>query len=133
MSDVPPDTTLRVEPQSTYAHARQSFAVDVTVTNVTDLFAWQFHMYYRSSVLNGTSITEGPFLITGSSTFFIIANFTDNYNATHGYMYISATRVGNVSGASGTGTLATIIFQAVGTGYSPLDLKLGRAKCRERV
>jgi hypothetical protein len=123
MSDVPPDTTLGVEPPGTYGLSPgQSFAVDVTVTNVTDLFAWQFYMYYRSSILNGTSITEGPFLITGASTFFIIAYFTDNYNATHGYMYVSATRVGSVPGANGTGTLATVIFKAVGAGYSLLHV-----------
>ena len=123
MGEVLADTTIGVEPQGTYGlFPGQSFAVDVVVTNVTNLYAWQFYMYYRNSVLNGTSVTEGPFLITGASTFFIITYFTDNYNATHGYMYISCTRVGSVPGADGTGTLATIIFKAVGDGYSLLDI-----------
>src|SRR4030066_2501825 len=90
IGEVLADTTIGVEPPGTYGlFPEQSFAVDVVVTNVTNLYAWQFFMYYKNSVLNGTSVTEGPFLITGASTFFIIANFTDNYNATHGYMYVS--------------------------------------------
>jgi hypothetical protein len=116
-----PTTTLSVQPAGTAGITPgQLFSINITVSNVSDLYAWQFYLYYQSSVLNGTSIDQGPFLTVPS--YFIITDFTDNYNATHGYMYVSCTRVGNVSGVNGDGTLATVTFKAVGAGSSILHL-----------
>lgn len=99
------------------------FSINITVSDVTDLFAWQFRLFYQSAVLNGTDIAEGPFLAQGGVTpFFIITNFTDNYNATHGFMWVSSTRKADEGGVNGTGTLATISFKTVGGGNSILHL-----------
>jgi hypothetical protein len=129
------ETTLSVEPAGTFGlQPGDVFSTNINVWNVTDLYAWQFILFYRSSVLNATTrldsgnyvpaIDEGPFLKTGGvSTFFVISNFTDNYNATHGFMWVSCTRVGpGVGGVDGNGTLATVTFKAVGSGSSILHL-----------
>lgn len=97
--------------------AGDTFSTNITISNVTDLYGWGVSLYYDSSVLNGTSVDEGPFLkADGVSTYFIVSNFTDNYNSTHGYMYVSCLRLGYMTGANGSGTLATLTFKAVGTG-----------------
>lgn len=109
--------TISVVPASyTVPTVGSSFIVNVTVQNVEDLYGWALKLYYPNDVLNGTSMTEGPFLKTGGfHTVFIKVNFTDNYNATYGFVNLLCTRTGNVLGANGTGTLATITFKSVST------------------
>jgi hypothetical protein len=126
-------TTLSVEPTANFGlNPMQQFSINITVSNVVDLYAWQFLLYYQSSVLNGSVdqygnpvIQEGPFLSTGAplGTFFVISRFTDNYNDTHGLIWVGCTRVGNVSGVSGSGILATVTFTTVGGGSSVLHLE----------
>ncbi|MCJ7767562.1 cohesin domain-containing protein, partial [Candidatus Bathyarchaeota archaeon] len=117
-------TTLSVEPEGVFGLVPGSaFAVDIVVSDVTDLYAWQFTLYYKSSVLNATSVVERNFLKTaGVSTYYLAAEFNDNYNATHGRMIVACTRTGNVTGVGGTGILATVTFKAVGYGFSVLYL-----------
>jgi hypothetical protein len=90
-----------------------SFSVNVTIQNVKDLYAWAFELYYPRDMLNGTRVTQGPFLKAGGVfTSFDVVNFTDNFNATDGLLNVFCTRTGNVSGVSGTGALATITFKS---------------------
>jgi hypothetical protein len=100
------------------------FTVNITVSNVNNLYAWQFYLYYQNSVLNGTTLPEqGPFLDpTFSHSFFLVTTFTDHYNATYGLMWVSCSLLGNVSKASGSGTLANVTFTTVGGGLSVLHL-----------
>ena len=99
-----------------------TFAVNVSVTDVDDLAGWEFKLYYRSQVLNATEATEGPFLSSARSTMFLTINFTDNYNSTHGRIWLTCALLGLGAGASGSGTLATIVFKITGAGHSPLSL-----------
>lgn len=117
-------TSVSVEPRViTGLEIGNSFTINITVTNVTDLYAWQFILYYKSSILNATGKTEGPFLKRGAPTFFNVANFTDNYNATHGMISLAATRLApSEEGIDGTGVLATVTFMTKAYGNSPLHL-----------
>jgi hypothetical protein len=99
-----------------------TFAINASVTDVDDLAGWEFKLYYRSQVLNATEATEGPFLSSARSTMFLTVNFTDNYNSTHGRIWLTCALLGLGAGASGSGTLATITFRITGAGYSPLSL-----------
>jgi hypothetical protein len=92
-----------------------AFAVDVVVSNVTNLYGWQFTLYYDSSLLNGTSITEGSFLKGAGDTYFV-SGLNDSYNAIYGIVTAACSLLGNVSGVSGSGTLATIAFQTKASG-----------------
>ncbi|UCG36301.1 MAG: hypothetical protein JSV64_06725 [Candidatus Bathyarchaeota archaeon] len=51
---------MYVDPQSLTTSA--SFTIDINVTEVTDLYDWQFNLNYSTSILTATSITEGPML-----------------------------------------------------------------------
>ena len=109
--------TVQVIPASyTVPNVGSTFNVNVTVQNVNDLFACVFTLYYPNNILNGTSATQGPFLKAGGiQAVFFVSNFTDHYNATHGILNIIYTRVGNVSGVNGSGTLATVTFRSTST------------------
>ena len=109
--------TVQVIPASyTVPNVGATFNVNVTVQNVNDLFGFEFKLYYPNNILNGTSATQGPFLKAGGiQTFFVVNNFTDHYNATHGVLNILCSRMGNVSGVNGSGTLATATFKSTST------------------
>jgi len=98
-----------------------NFTVNINVTNVIGLAAWQVVLFYPSSVLNGTQVEEGPFLMTGGSTTFLVNPFTDNYNATYGILIVGDTLLGNAN-VNGSGTLANVTFTAVATGPCVLHL-----------
>lgn len=109
--------TVQVIPASyTVPNVGATFDVNVTVQNVNDLFGFEFKLYYPNNILNGTSATQGLFLKAGGiQTFFVVNNFTDHYNATHGVLNILCSRMGNVSGVNGSGTLATATFRSTST------------------
>jgi len=110
-------------PTQTVGAIGDFFTVNVSIADVFDLYGYEFKLYYNSTVINGTQVIEGSFLKSGGGTLFRIMNFTDHYNSTHGVLWIVCSLLGNVSGVSGSGVLATIKFESVSVGDSvPLDL-----------
>ncbi len=110
---------LSFQPSGQSVPLQLTFSLDVLVTNVTDLFAFQFDVGFDPSLLRAGTITEGSFLSQGGATAFI-AGAIDNASGT-----ISATAdtlAGAVPGVSGSGVLATIGFTSIGVGTSPLIL-----------
>lgn len=106
-------------PSQTVDAIRKVFAANVCINSVFNLYAYEFKLYYNSTVLNGTSVTEGPFLeASGQTPFFYIVAFTDHYNSTYGIVWIDSTITGNVLGINGDGVLATIKFNATAPGNS---------------
>jgi hypothetical protein len=102
------------------------FKINVTVSNVVDLYGWQFSLYFRGDVLNATKVEEGSFLKTHpdtDQTLFVTPIFTDSYNATHGLIIASSTLVGVKGGVNGTGTFATITFKVKQPASSALHLE----------
>jgi len=88
------------------------FTVNISIQNVNNLYGYEFKLYYPNDFLNGTSVTDGPFLKTGNvSTFFYISQFTDAYNETHGLVNVFCLRLVDV-GVDGNGVLTTITFNS---------------------
>src|SRR5580693_6858462 len=48
-----------------------TFEVEVDVTGITDLYAFQFDLTFDPTLLSAVSVTEGAFLPSGGTTFFI--------------------------------------------------------------
>jgi hypothetical protein len=121
-------TTVEVTPASyTVPDVGLLFVVNVTVKSVQNLSAWEAKLFYPNDVLNGTSVAQGPFLKAGGEqTFFWVGNFTDNYNATHGFVNFLCARM-TTSGVNGSGTLATIAFKSMSTD-GPRALHLAEVK-----
>jgi hypothetical protein len=90
------------------------FVVGVSVTNIKNLYSYEFCLNWTGAVLNVTRIAEGPFLNNealsqGGSTLFIAKTYngaTGNYTVVSNSMLNPATM-----GAYGTGVLAYIEFQ----------------------
>jgi len=123
-------TSVSVHPTTSNVDAGETFKVNVTITEVTNLTGWEFKLFYLNQIVNCTRVTEGPFLKQAGSTFKIF-DITDDYNATHGRILAGCTLLGQDVSASGSGTLATITFEAITGGQTPLhliDTKLGDEK-----
>ena len=90
----------------------ETFQAKVNITNVSGLYGWEFKFYYLNSMLNLTSVSFGPFLETGGTTF-PMDNSDNNYNATHGLVWLADALLGAPSGVSGNGTLAVLNFTAL--------------------
>jgi PKD repeat protein len=122
-----------------------NFTVDITITNVNDLYGWGFTLSFNPSVLNITShieqvpipvppfyenvtvyhVYEGPFLNdTGYETMFVpeINNAFGEANALAMLEFDPDTGAWPPEGADGSGVLATIEFTVIGTGVCVLDL-----------
>lgn len=96
-----------------------SFSVAVNISNVSDLYDFQFDLAFNPAVLQLTNIVEGGFLLKGGFTFFLpgaIENTLGNAAAN------ADTLIGSIPGVSGTGELAEFDFTAVGPGISPLTI-----------
>ena len=111
--------------ESTSVNVGGMINVPVTISGVSDLYAFQFDLSFNPSILQLQSITEGPFLGTAGPTFFIPGTI-DNIAGTASFTV--DTLIGSIPGASCAvpgscpGTLATFDFRAIGFGTSPLDL-----------
>jgi hypothetical protein len=123
-------TRVLLDPSSqTVGAVGDSFAVNVSVADVSNLYGYTFELFYDSTVMNGTQVIEGPFLKSEGQTFFYVTNFTDHYNSSEGVVLVSCTLMVNISGVSGSGVLTTIEFKSLTTASStPLhlaDVELG--------
>ena len=118
MADALP--TLQMNPSYiVVTNTSSPFSLDVTVSNITDLYAWQVAIYFENTKVNIVGATQGDFLSPVNSTTWV-PTWNNNYNSTHGEVTLYCTLESPISGVSGTGTLATIIFQVVGGGNATL-------------
>jgi general secretion pathway protein D len=109
--------TVAVSPPSINASVNQSFNIDIDISNVLDLYGWEFKLSWNASLLNAVSVNEDPFLNSSGNTF-----FTYYLNTTDEHLVVDCTLLGQVPGVSGNGTLATITFYTVNVGQTPLHL-----------
>jgi hypothetical protein len=110
---------VSIQPASLVVPLGQSFTLDIDIADVTELFSFQFDLMFHPGVLAAASITEGAFLPSGGSTVFL-AGTIDN---TSGTISVTAgSLIGFLPGVQGSGTLATVNFQALALGTSPIAL-----------
>ncbi len=115
-------TNISINPINSYVTVNKTLSVDVDVSDVTNLTAWQFTVHFNTTLLSCTDVVEGPFLKTAGSTFY--GKTIDN---SLGTVLAYSTLLGSTY-VSGSGVLATITFTALAVGDSSLhlsDTKLG--------
>ncbi len=110
-------TVISFEPAFATVTRGQTFSLDVRISGVSDLFAWQFDLGFNPGVLAANSVSEGSFLSGTGSTVFLPGSI-DNAGGVIGF--IGGSLLGS-SGASGAGTLTSVSFTAIGSGSSAVD------------
>lgn len=91
--------------------------VEVALTGVADLYAYQFSLAFDPTVLQATMVTEGALLPAGGTTFFDGGSI-DNTLGT--ISFTVGSLIGALPGVSGNGVLANIGFDVTQAGMSPL-------------
>lgn len=106
------ETVLYVDPSTTEVPVQSDFAVDVTVADVVDLYAFGFCLGYNTTVLDILDVLiqrpfESPII---------------ELNENEGYVCITASLPLDYPKLSGTFVLASITFRAAFLGSSILNL-----------
>jgi hypothetical protein len=115
-----PLVSLTINPSTLLTYSGESFKINMTLYNVTELYLWVFSLRWNPAALEFINITEGDFLARGGTTTGVVIK---SLNQTDGYLdEATCSLLGNVPGVSGNGTLATLAFKALRGGYSPLDV-----------
>ena len=112
-------TALSVTPGSITIAPGDNLSIDIDVSQVTDLYAFQFDVDFVPGILSASSVTEGAFLQTAGPTTFIPGSID---NAAGSISFNADTLIGSIPGASGSGTLLSIEFEAVSGGTSPITI-----------
>lgn len=113
----PEETTVAVDPSVIDASPGQYFTINITVANVTDLYAWEFWLEWSQGLLDTETgnVTEGPFLKQGGTTAFLKKKYTNHIG-------VVCLLLGSIPGVSGGGTLASIVFKVLGAQNATLNL-----------
>ena len=109
---------LSISPATKTVDVGQTFSLDVSISDVTDLYAYQFDIQFDPLRLSAISVQEGAFLPSGGSTLFVPGTI-DNTSGT--ITFTADSLIGAVSGVTGSGVLANILVQAKATGVSSID------------
>jgi hypothetical protein len=106
-----------VNPQNSSAAVGQDFVVNINVSNVADLYGWEFKLGWNDTILHLQNVTEGSFLKNTGATF-----FTRSLNSTGPHIVVDCTRLADLPEASGSGTLSTVTFHVQQSGSCDLNL-----------
>jgi hypothetical protein len=122
VSEAQTTTTLYVDPALTIVRRDTTFSLNISVDAVKDLCSWQVYVYFLNQILEATDCVEGPFLKSHGPTMFD-GGFNNNYNGTHGQLWMYCLRAWSGIGVNGSGTLATITFKSKSGGSSAIILE----------
>lgn len=111
--------TLHISPTPASATPGSSFGVDVKVSDIADLYAYQFSLAFDPTVLKIGSATLGNFLESTGIATFGDPGTIDNGAGTLSYAFNSL--LGPEAGANGSGILMHIDFDALAAGSSFLS------------
>lgn len=112
---------VSVYPQQNSVKMGQTFTVDVNIENVSGLQGFDFCLKYPTAILNVSKVEEGPLLASFGSTFVAKLEVEEDYQLYRGRVWLAVVICGD-GFANGSGTLATITFNAITPGEGELDL-----------
>jgi hypothetical protein len=109
-------TTISIAPSVKTVALNQEFTLDVNITDVTDLAAYQFQVQFDGTVLEATACTDGG--LFGAAGFF----FPCVLNASPGLTTFVGAFVDPGVTAPGTNLIVVLGFRAIGAGTSAVSL-----------
>ncbi len=115
---VPGTTAVTIDPASQDVLVGGYFTVDVMVANVNHLGAYEFTLQFDPDTINYVTVSNGPFLGSSGRSLYCPDPITDAGILRFGCV----TSGSSPPGASGSGQLAQVVFQAAAPGASPLTL-----------
>jgi general secretion pathway protein D len=118
------NATLRFEPGTTALKPGETTTIGVTVQNVQDLYSIPMLLQFNPAVISIEDVRQGGFLSGGTQEVAIV----ERVDKERGQAIISATRMPNTPGVSGSGTLVGVVIKALAPGNSQLSIVQVNAK-----
>lgn len=112
-------TTVSVDPESQAVDVGEEFTINVMISDVVDLGAFEFVLEYNPAVVNALDIVLGDFLGSTGRTVVALPVVIDNENGTATF---GAFTFGDPAGPDGAGLLATVTLSGMADGVSSLTL-----------
>jgi general secretion pathway protein D len=106
----PPGTEFRV--------GGGPYTVPISLNNASRISTLTLTVTYDPRVLRAPRATEGTFMRQGGAT----ASFTPRYDTATGRVDIAFSRANDQTGASGSGLIAALLFDAVAPGTSNITI-----------
>jgi len=120
----PQNAALRFEPASAAMKVGETTTIGVTVQNVQDLYSIPMLVQFNPAVVSIEDVRQGGFLSGGTQEVAIV----ERVDKERGQAIISATRMPNTPGVSGSGTLVGVVVKALAPGSSQLSIVQVNAK-----
>lgn len=117
------NTVLKVEPSSMAVFKGETFTVDVKLTDVADLYGWEFKLYWNRTVLNCTNVSVNVPSVWQNTTQQYGSGLENSFNTTHGRYFKAMTPTDPAPSFNGSMTLVTLTFSATETGATQLMLQ----------
>jgi len=118
------NSSLRFEPGSVALKPGETTTIGVVVQNVQDLYSIPLLLQFNPAVISIEDVKQGGFLSGGTQEIAIV----ERVDKERGQAIVSATRMPNTPGVSGSGTLVGIVVKGVAPGNSQLSIVQVNAK-----
>jgi type II secretory pathway component GspD/PulD (secretin) len=109
---------LVTPPGGEFRVAGGPYTVPISITGASRVSTISVTLTFNQAALRVRSVQEGSFMRQGG----MAVTFTQQVDASIGRIDVTVVRTGDPTGASGSGLLAAILFDAIGQGASPLSL-----------
>ncbi len=105
-------------PGSTFQIGAGPYTVPIAVTGANRINLMSLTLTYNPASVRVRSVQQGPFLQQGGTT----VAFTQQNDQTAGRVDMSLARENDATGASGSGLLAVLVFDAVAPGSATFSV-----------
>jgi general secretion pathway protein D len=116
--------SVRFEPATVSLKPGETTTIGVVVQNVQDLYSIPLLLQFNPAVISVEDVRQGGFLSGGTQEVAIV----ERVDKERGQAIISATRMPNTPGVSGSGTLVGVVVKGVAPGNSQLSIVQVNAK-----
>ncbi|MFH1860018.1 MAG: cohesin domain-containing protein, partial [bacterium] len=111
--------TLKIAPPTMHITHSQPFTVNINIEEVADLYGASFDLIFDAAKLTVVKVEEGDFLRQAT----VSTSFLSRIDNEQGRVVIGLTRLGTVTGVSGSGTLVSITLRAKFSGTATIMIK----------
>jgi hypothetical protein len=115
----PSVTQLSVSMRIVSLQIGETFQVNITMTNASDVHVWQTGISFNATLLEAISFEEGPFLKQIGQTLWVPGAIDNTAGIIH---YSAAALVGNATGVDGDGVIGIVTFRVKNQGESAVQL-----------
>jgi len=110
-------TSVSIIPEAFRTLRYSNFDINLCISDVVDLYLWAVTIEWNSTILDLLDYSQGSFLQEGGATTFLVGKIVAGK-----IEGLTCSLLGSVPGVSGSGTLATLQFNATATGTTSINI-----------